>query len=66
MDELISEINAADLGWKASTCKLQKSHVDYGKGEDCLENDSLLQLNEENDDSDEDNLSNNEEIEEQN
>ena len=50
----------------ASTCKLQKSHVDYGKGEDCLENDSLLQLNEENDDSDEDNLSNNEEIEEQN
>jgi hypothetical protein len=42
MDELISEINAADLGWKASTCKLQKSHVDYGKGEDCFENDNLL------------------------
>lgn len=32
MDLLISTINKADLGWKASTCKLQKHHQDYGKG----------------------------------
>ena len=37
MDLLISTINAANLGWKASTCKLQKSHQDYGKGENCDE-----------------------------
>ena len=65
MDELISEINAADLGWKASTCKLQKSHVDYGKGEDCFENYNLLQLDQENDESEEDNLLNNQELDEQ-
>jgi hypothetical protein len=31
MDLLISEINASDLGWKADTCKYQKSHPLYGK-----------------------------------
>jgi len=37
MDLLISTINSADLGWKASTCKLQKHHANYGKGETCDE-----------------------------
>jgi len=32
MDLLISTVNQANLGWKASTCKLQKHHKDYGKG----------------------------------
>ena len=41
MDLLISTINSADLGWKASTCKLQKHHADYGKGENC-EQDLLM------------------------
>lgn len=42
MDLLISTINNADLGWKASTCKLQKHHTDYGKGETC--DDELIQI----------------------
>lgn len=41
MDLLISTINSADLGWKASTCKLQKHHQDYGKGETC-DNDLVM------------------------
>lgn len=45
MDLLISTINNADLGWKASTCKLQKHHADYGKGETC--EDELVQLSDE-------------------
>ena len=48
MDLLISAINAADLGWKANTCKLQKTHIDYGKGQKCglngLEDSNLVQL----------------------
>jgi len=43
MDLLISTINKADLGWKASTCKLQKHHQDYGKGQNC-DNDELLMI----------------------
>lgn len=31
MDVFISEVNKADLGWKADTCKYQKSHPLYGK-----------------------------------
>jgi len=31
MDLMISEINDADLGWKADTCKYQKHHELYGK-----------------------------------
>jgi len=31
MDLMISEINDADLGWKADTCKYQKNHELYGK-----------------------------------
>lgn len=46
MDLLISTINSADLGWKASTCKLQKHHADYGKGETC-EDDLVLLTDEE-------------------
>ena len=30
MDLLISEINKSDLGWKADTCKYQKTHPLYG------------------------------------
>jgi len=29
MDVLISSINAADIGWKADTCKLQSHHENY-------------------------------------
>lgn len=46
MDLLISTINNADLGWKASTCKLQKHHSDYGKGENCA-GDELLEITDE-------------------
>lgn len=42
MDLLISTINSADLGWKASTCKLQKSHKDYGKGQNCEDDEMLM------------------------
>ena len=42
MDLLISMVNAGNLGWKASTCKLQKHHNDYGKGENC-DNNELVQ-----------------------
>jgi hypothetical protein len=30
MDILISEVNEADLGWKADVCKYQKHHAKYG------------------------------------
>jgi len=30
MDVLISNINEADLGWKADVCKYQKHHALYG------------------------------------
>ena len=30
MDLLISTINDMDLGWKADTCKYQKTHSSYG------------------------------------
>lgn len=30
MDLLISAVNDADLGWKADTCKYQKTHAKYG------------------------------------
>jgi len=30
MDILISEVNEADLGWKADVCKYQKHHALYG------------------------------------
>ena len=30
MDIMISAINSMDLGWKADTCKYQKSHAQYG------------------------------------
>lgn len=46
MDLLISTVNQANLGWKASTCKLQKSHKDYGKGQNC-EDDDLLMISDE-------------------
>lgn len=42
MDLLISTVNQANLGWKASTCKLQKSHKDYGKGQNCEDDDFLM------------------------
>lgn len=42
MDLLISTINQADLGWKASTCKLQKHHKDYAKGQNCEDDDMLM------------------------
>ena len=42
MDLLISTVNQANLGWKASTCKLQKHHKDYGKGQNCEDNELLL------------------------
>jgi len=29
-DLLITEINDLNLGWRADTCKLQKTHPDYG------------------------------------
>jgi hypothetical protein len=46
MDLLISTVNQANLGWKASTCKLQKHHKDYGKGQNC-EDDELLMITDE-------------------
>ena len=42
MDLLITEINAMDLGWKADTCKYQKTHPLYGK--DCASKDKTLSL----------------------
>lgn len=42
MDLLISTVNQANLGWKASTCKLQKSHKDYGKGQTCEDDEMLM------------------------
>ena len=42
MDLLITEINTSDLGWKADTCKYQKSHPLYGK--DCGSHDKTLTL----------------------
>mmetsp|Transcript_8594 Transcript_8594/g.13307 ORF Transcript_8594/g.13307 Transcript_8594/m.13307 type:complete len:180 (+) Transcript_8594:557-1096(+) len=52
MDLLISTLNEADLGWKADTCKLSKSHSKYGHGQACggdkLEEQSLLQLEDSN------------------
>ena len=30
MDLMISAVNDADLGWKADTCKYQKTHPKYG------------------------------------
>lgn len=30
MDLMIEAVNAADLGWKADTCKYQRSHANYG------------------------------------
>jgi hypothetical protein len=47
MDLLISSVNSLDLGWKADTCKYQKTHPLYGKQCHIL---SLAQV------SDEDNL----------
>ena len=41
MDLLISAVNQANLGWKASTCKLQKSHKDYGKDQICEDENAL-------------------------
>ena len=35
-DRAISFINSQNLGWKADTCKLQKSHPEYGPH--CLQN----------------------------
>lgn len=46
-DLLIEAVNAADLGWKADVCKLQKHHPQYGAHCDKPagpEEDSLLQL----------------------
>ena len=40
MDVLISTVNAADIGWKADTCKLQKTHHMY----DCNGDAELLQI----------------------
>ena len=48
MDLLISSINSADLGWKASTCKLQKHHKDYGKGQTCEDDEMLMISDDEN------------------
>lgn len=42
MDLLISTINSADLGWKASTCKLQKHHKDYAKGQNCEDDEMVM------------------------
>ena len=53
MDLLISEINSSNLGWKADTCKYQKTHPLYGKHCDALnlaqvdEDTNLLQAEEE-------------------
>ena len=30
MDLMIEAVNAADLGWKADTCKYQRTHAKYG------------------------------------
>lgn len=30
MDLMIEAVNAADLGWKADTCKYQRTHANYG------------------------------------
>lgn len=39
MDLMIEAVNAADLGWKADTCKYQRTHAKYG--DHCDNNDKV-------------------------